>query len=71
MQLEKNIIAGILGGPNSLEKFNRPVNDGIVNWVGGWVADELPVNIVMTDFYDRSGIIAESLEINAKKVAQQ
>lgn len=61
---ESYIAAGILGGPNSIEAFNRPINDNIVSWVNGWLDDGLPVNIVMTDFYDRSGIVATILEAN-------
>jgi len=67
---EKYIVAGILGGPNTIEKFNRPINDEINDWVNGWVEEGLPVNIVMTDFYDRSGIVSTILDINVSRLEQ-
>ncbi|OUS27602.1 hypothetical protein A9Q99_14260 [Gammaproteobacteria bacterium 45_16_T64] len=59
-----SIIAGIFGGPNTLLKFNQPIADEINTWVAGWVDDGLPVNIVMTDFYDRTGVVQTIIETN-------
>jgi len=60
-----SVIDGIAGsGPGSLFDLNQPVVRDIDDWLEGWLSSGLPVNIVMTDFYDRSGIVQVIIEKN-------
>lgn len=65
-----SFIDGLLGGRSTLFKFNQNIADNVSHWVSGWVDDGLPVNIVITDFYDHTGVVQTIIEANINALSQ-
>ncbi len=66
---EQYIVQGAFNGVNNLVRFSRDITENIVDWLEGWVEDDVPVNIIMTDFYDRHDVVATAIRHNRNRLS--